>query len=96
MWAAGWEKALSDIGPNIIWVGGSPELCSTTPYNQVSYMSLDEISPLTFSIGNTVTSLYICHCLFYYNIPHACSNLSMLLGAYLQFLEPSFTPRLSQ
>lgn len=23
-------------------------------YNQVSYMSLDEISPLTFSIGNTI------------------------------------------
>lgn len=28
-------------------------------YNQVSYMSLDEISPLTFSIGNTMKRISV-------------------------------------
>lgn len=28
-------------------------------YNQVSYMSLDEISPLTFSIGNTMKRITV-------------------------------------
>lgn len=28
-------------------------------YNQVSYMSLDEISPLTFSIGNTIKRITV-------------------------------------
>lgn len=28
-------------------------------YNQVSYMSLDQISPLTFSVGNTMKRIFV-------------------------------------
>ncbi|KAK3024849.1 hypothetical protein RJ639_045066, partial [Escallonia herrerae] len=42
LWAAGWQTALSQIGPNF-----------------VSYMSLDQISPLTFSIGNTMKRISV-------------------------------------
>ncbi|KAK9092106.1 hypothetical protein Syun_027017 [Stephania yunnanensis] len=58
MWAAGWEKALSDIGPNIIWWVAAQSVFYHL-YNQVSYMSLDEISPLTFSIGNTMKRISV-------------------------------------
>ncbi|KAL9236333.1 hypothetical protein vseg_011017 [Gypsophila vaccaria] len=58
MWAAGWEKALSDIGPNFIWWLVAQSVFYHL-YNQVSYMSLDEISPLTFSIGNTMKRISV-------------------------------------
>ncbi|KAH7859725.1 hypothetical protein Vadar_004720 [Vaccinium darrowii] len=53
VWAAGWDKAVSQIGPNFIWW----VLAQTVfyhLYNQVSYISLNEVSPLTFSIGNVI------------------------------------------
>ncbi|KAG6467174.1 hypothetical protein ZIOFF_075009 [Zingiber officinale] len=100
MWAAGWQTALSQIGPNFIclgmkavfvraliaFVGVSVPITSFADlenilvyatmnllhnrwiaaqsifyhlYNQVSYMSLDEISPLTFSIGNTMKRISV-------------------------------------
>ncbi|KAA3486826.1 Glucose-6-phosphate/phosphate translocator 1, chloroplastic-like protein [Gossypium australe] len=55
MWAAGWEKALSQIGPQ--WVAAQSIFYHL--YNQVSYMSLDQISPLTFSIGNTMKRISV-------------------------------------
>ncbi|XP_074310989.1 glucose-6-phosphate/phosphate translocator 1, chloroplastic-like [Silene latifolia] len=58
MWAAGWEKALTDIGPNFIWWLVAQSVFYHL-YNQVSYMSLDEISPLTFSIGNTMKRISV-------------------------------------
>ncbi|KAK9689151.1 hypothetical protein RND81_09G038800 [Saponaria officinalis] len=58
MWSAGWEKALSDIGPNFIWWLVAQSVFYHL-YNQVSYMSLDEISPLTFSIGNTMKRISV-------------------------------------
>ncbi|XP_019193616.1 PREDICTED: glucose-6-phosphate/phosphate translocator 1, chloroplastic [Ipomoea nil] len=58
MWTVGFEKALSQIGPNIIWWMLAQSVFYHL-YNQVSYMSLDEISPLTFSIGNTMKRISV-------------------------------------
>ncbi|KAI7727204.1 hypothetical protein M8C21_033503 [Ambrosia artemisiifolia] len=53
LWAVGWQKAITEIGPHFIWWVAAQSIFYHL-YNQVSYMSLDEISPLTFSIGNTM------------------------------------------
>ncbi|KAL0550044.1 hypothetical protein IC582_014541 [Cucumis melo] len=58
MWAAGWKTALSEIGPNFAWWVTAQSVFYHL-YNQVSYMSLDEISPLTFSIGNTMKRISV-------------------------------------
>ncbi|CAL5409611.1 unnamed protein product [Camellia sinensis] len=58
MWAAGWQTALSQIGPNFIWWVVAQSVFYHL-YNQVSYMSLDQISPLTFSIGNTMKRISV-------------------------------------
>lgn len=58
MWAAGWEKALSQFGPQFIWWVAVQSVFYHL-YNQVSYMSLNEISPLTFSIGNTMKRISV-------------------------------------
>ncbi|CAK9321857.1 unnamed protein product [Citrullus colocynthis] len=58
MWAAGWKTALSEIGPNFVWWLAAQSVFYHL-YNQVSYMSLDEISPLTFSIGNTMKRISV-------------------------------------
>ncbi|MCD7450949.1 GABA/polyamine transporter [Datura stramonium] len=58
MWALGFEKAVSQIGPQIIWWMAAQSVFYHL-YNQVSYMSLDEISPLTFSIGNTMKRISV-------------------------------------
>ncbi|KAF1864247.1 hypothetical protein Lal_00048812 [Lupinus albus] len=50
MWAAGYQTALSQIGPQFLWWVAA---------QSVSYMSLDEISPLTFSIGNTMKRISV-------------------------------------
>lgn len=52
-WAAGWQDALQTIGPQFVWWVAAQSVFYHL-YNQVSYMSLNEISPLTFSIGNTM------------------------------------------
>jgi len=53
IWAAGWDNAVSQIGPNFIWWVVAQTVFYHL-YNQVSYMSLNEVSPLTFSIGNVI------------------------------------------
>ncbi|GER54873.1 glucose-6-phosphate/phosphate-translocator family protein [Striga asiatica] len=58
LWAAGFEEALSQIGPQIVWWMAAQSVFYHL-YNQVSYMSLDEISPLTFSIGNTMKRISV-------------------------------------
>lgn len=58
MWAAGWQKAISEIGPNFVWWVAAQSVFYHL-YNQVSYMSLDEISPLTFSVGNTMKRISV-------------------------------------
>ncbi|KAL6840605.1 hypothetical protein ACP4OV_029469 [Aristida adscensionis] len=58
LWAAGWQKAVAEIGPNFIWWMAAQSVFYHL-YNQVSYMSLDEISPLTFSIGNTMKRISV-------------------------------------
>jgi solute carrier family 35 protein E1 len=52
-WTAGWSHAVSAIGPQFAWWVAAQSIFYHL-YNQVSYMSLNEISPLTFSIGNTM------------------------------------------
>ncbi|KAF8775087.1 hypothetical protein HU200_005139 [Digitaria exilis] len=58
MWAAGWQKALAEVGPNVIWWIAAQSVFYHL-YNQVSYMSLDQISPLTFSVGNTMKRISV-------------------------------------
>ncbi|KAF7140238.1 hypothetical protein RHSIM_Rhsim06G0160500 [Rhododendron simsii] len=58
VWATGWDKAVSQIGPNFIWWVAAQSVFYHL-YNQVSYMSLNEISPLTFSIGNTMKRISV-------------------------------------
>ncbi|XLS79399.1 hypothetical protein HN51_063624 [Arachis hypogaea] len=86
MWAVGWQTALSQIGPNFVWwvVAQSVfyHLC-----NQVSCMSLDQISPLTFSIGNTMKRISVIFSSTRQFIP------PMQLLLRLQFLAPSFIHR---
>ncbi|XP_078437079.1 glucose-6-phosphate/phosphate translocator 1, chloroplastic-like [Wolffia australiana] len=53
LWFSGWQKAVADIGPHFAWWVAAQSVFYHL-YNQVSYMSLDEISPLTFSVGNTM------------------------------------------
>ncbi|CAL9015189.1 unnamed protein product [Prunus brigantina] len=58
VWAAGWNTALAQIGPNFVWWVAAQSIFYHL-YNQVSYMSLDQISPLTFSIGNTMKRISV-------------------------------------
>lgn len=58
VWASGWQTAVSQIGPNFIWWVVAQSVFYHM-YNQVSYMSLDQISPLTFSIGNTMKRISV-------------------------------------
>ncbi|CAI9755006.1 unnamed protein product [Fraxinus pennsylvanica] len=58
IWALGFKEARSQIGPQIIWWMAAQSVFYHL-YNQVSYMSLDEISPLTFSIGNTMKRISV-------------------------------------
>ncbi|OIT03429.1 PREDICTED: glucose-6-phosphate/phosphate translocator 2, chloroplastic-like [Nicotiana attenuata] len=58
VWALGWQNAVSQIGPNFIWWVVAQSVFYHL-YNQVSYMSLNEISPLTFSIGNTMKRISV-------------------------------------
>ncbi|XP_002960055.2 glucose-6-phosphate/phosphate translocator 1, chloroplastic [Selaginella moellendorffii] len=53
LWVSGWQNAVHNVGPHFIWWVVAQSVFYHL-YNQVSYMSLDEISPLTFSIGNTM------------------------------------------
>ncbi|XP_073003487.1 glucose-6-phosphate/phosphate translocator 2, chloroplastic-like [Typha latifolia] len=58
VWAAGWQKAVSQIGPQFFWWVAAQSVLYHL-YNQVSYMSLDEICPLTFSVGNTLKRICV-------------------------------------
>ncbi|XP_075503100.1 glucose-6-phosphate/phosphate translocator 1, chloroplastic-like [Primulina tabacum] len=58
LWAAGFKESMSQIGPQIIWWMAAQSIFYHL-YNQVSYMSLDEISPLTFSVGNTMKRISV-------------------------------------
>ncbi|KAK8951195.1 hypothetical protein KSP39_PZI004139 [Platanthera zijinensis] len=58
LWAAGWQTALLQVGPQFVWWVAAQSVFYHL-YNQFSYMSLDEISPLTFSIGNTMKRISV-------------------------------------
>ncbi|XP_023535973.1 glucose-6-phosphate/phosphate translocator 1, chloroplastic [Cucurbita pepo subsp. pepo] len=58
LWAEGWKTAISQIGPHFVWWVAAQSIFYHL-YNQVSYMSLDEISPLTFSVGNTMKRISV-------------------------------------
>ncbi|KAL9257864.1 Glucose-6-phosphate/phosphate translocator 1, chloroplastic-like protein [Drosera capensis] len=88
MWAAGWQTALAEIGPNFIWWLAAQSVFYHL-YNQVSYMSLDEISPLTFSIGNTMKRIsVIVSSIIIFRTPiqpvNALGAAIAILGTFLQ------------
>ncbi|QCD79719.1 cell division cycle 2-like [Vigna unguiculata] len=87
LWAAGWQKALSQIGPNFVWWVAAQSVFYHL-YNQVSYMSLDQISPLTFSIGNTMKriSVIVSSILIFHTPIHPVNALGAaiaILGTFL-------------
>lgn len=53
LWATGWQTASATVGSQFAWWVAAQSVFYHL-YNQVSYMSLNEISPLTFSVGNTM------------------------------------------
>ncbi|XP_057723023.1 glucose-6-phosphate/phosphate translocator 1, chloroplastic-like [Arachis stenosperma] len=87
MWAVGWQTALSQIGPNFVWWVVAQSVFYHL-YNQVSYMSLDQISPLTFSIGNTMKriSVIVSSILIFHTPIHPTNALGAaiaILGTFL-------------
>ncbi|GFQ03377.1 glucose-6-phosphate/phosphate translocator 1 chloroplastic [Phtheirospermum japonicum] len=92
MWAAGFKEALSQIGPQISahrWMAAKSIFYHF--YNQVSYMTLDEISPLTFSIGNTMKRIsVIVSSIIIFQTPVQPVNA---LGAEIAVLGTSYTLR---
>ncbi|RDY01604.1 Glucose-6-phosphate/phosphate translocator 2, chloroplastic [Mucuna pruriens] len=50
VWAAGWQTAVSQIGPNFVWWVAA---------QSVFYHLYNQISPLTFSIGNTMKRISV-------------------------------------
>ncbi|XP_010443058.1 PREDICTED: glucose-6-phosphate/phosphate translocator 1, chloroplastic [Camelina sativa] len=58
MWVDGWQNALAAVGPQFVWWVVAQSVFYHL-YNQVSYMSLDQISPLTFSVGNTMKRISV-------------------------------------
>ncbi|MED6132352.1 glycerol-3-phosphate O-acyltransferase 2 [Stylosanthes scabra] len=93
MWAVGWQTALSQIGPNFVWWVVAQSVFYHL-YNQVSYMSLDQISPLTFSIGNTMKRIsVIVSSILIFHTPIHPSNA---LGAAIAILGTFFYSQAKQ
>ncbi|KAL2316780.1 hypothetical protein Fmac_030656 [Flemingia macrophylla] len=95
MWAAGWQTAISQIGPQFIWWVAAQSIFYHL-YNQVSYMSLDEISPLTFSIGNTMKRIsVIVSSIIIFHTPvqpiNALGAAIAILGTFLYSQAKQFT-----
>ncbi|PHU21986.1 Glucose-6-phosphate/phosphate translocator 2, chloroplastic [Capsicum chinense] len=87
VWALGWQNAVSQIGPNFIWWVVAQSVFYHL-YNLVSYMSLNEISPLTFSIGNTMKRIsVIVSSIIIFQIPiqpvNALGAAIAILGTFL-------------
>ncbi|MCD9643141.1 hypothetical protein HAX54_030318 [Datura stramonium] len=59
-WVAGYHKALGTIGnPNTFYIWVLLSGIFYHLYNQSSYQALDDISPLTFSVGNTMKRVVV-------------------------------------
>ena len=58
LWAAGWSAANQSVGKQFVWWVMAQSVLYHL-HNQVSYMSLDQISPLSFSIGNTMKRVIV-------------------------------------
>ncbi|KAK9672228.1 hypothetical protein RND81_12G086100 [Saponaria officinalis] len=59
-WVQGYQKAIATIGKPMtfyMWVLIAAVFYQL--YNQTSYQALDEISPLTFSVGNTMKTVVV-------------------------------------
>lgn len=59
-WVAGYQKAIQTIGkPNTFYLWVMLSGIFYHLYNQSSYQALDDISPLTFSVGNTMKRVVV-------------------------------------
>eukprot|EP00271_Cylindrocystis_brebissonii_P011855 TRINITY_DN29832_c0_g1_i1.p1 TRINITY_DN29832_c0_g1~~TRINITY_DN29832_c0_g1_i1.p1 ORF type:complete len:415 (+),score=63.21 TRINITY_DN29832_c0_g1_i1:189-1433(+) len=75
MWQTGYNIAVQNVGDRFIWWVAAQSIFYHL-YNQVSYMSLDQISPLTFSIGNTMKRVsVIASSIIIFRTPVTPSNL---------------------
>ncbi|KAI5075430.1 hypothetical protein GOP47_0009506 [Adiantum capillus-veneris] len=87
LWKEGWSRAIQTVGPNFKWWVLAQSVFYHL-YNQVSYMSLQEISPLTFSIGNTMKRVsVIVSSIIIFHIPvrpiNAMGAAIAILGTFL-------------
>ena len=87
-WSAGWTKAVADVGLRkmVELLVGSGVFYHL--YNQVSYQALTEISPVTFSVGNSLKRIaVIVASVIYFRNPvaplNAAGSALALLGAFL-------------
>ena len=88
-WAAGWSAAASALGSDakfvqLLALGG----VFYHLYNQVSYQALTGISPLTFSVGNTMkrVAVIVSSVVFFRNYVSPLNWVGTglaILGAYL-------------
>lgn len=58
-WVAGYQKATAAIGNSTFYIWVIVSGIFYHLYNQTSYQALDEISPLTFSVGNTMKRIVV-------------------------------------
>lgn len=58
-WMAGYDKAIAAIGNSTFYIWVILSGIFYHLYNQTSYQALDEISPLTFSVGNTMKRIVV-------------------------------------
>ncbi|XP_071722591.1 LOW QUALITY PROTEIN: glucose-6-phosphate/phosphate translocator 2, chloroplastic-like [Rutidosis leptorrhynchoides] len=93
LWTAGWNKALSQIGPNFVWWVVAQSVFYHL-YNQVSYMSLDQISPLTFSIGkhNEAISVIVSSIIIFHTPVQPINALGAAIAIFGTFLYSQVSP----
>ncbi|XP_030487687.2 beta-glucosidase 46 [Cannabis sativa] len=96
MWAAGWNQALSQIGPHFVWWVAAQSIFYHL-YNQVSYMSLDQISPLTFSVGNTMkrVSVIVSSIIIFHTPVQPINALGAAIAIFGTFLYSQMTTNLT-
>jgi solute carrier family 35, member E1 len=87
-WAAGWSSAVAKVGAEKLYQMLFLSGVFYHLYNQVSYQALTGISPVTFSVGNSLKRVaVIVASVIYFKNPvsplNAAGSALALLGAYL-------------
>ncbi|XP_019187459.1 PREDICTED: xylulose 5-phosphate/phosphate translocator, chloroplastic [Ipomoea nil] len=98
-WVAGYHKAITTIGtPSTFYIWVLVSGIFYHLYNQSSYQALDDISPLTFSVGNTMKRVVvIVSTVFVFRNPvrplNALGSAIAILGTFLYSQATSKKPK---